>query len=62
MPSPEYRKSAHAPPSPTAIARRKVWRYAASITATLTGPIGTPVAAPARTPIKMNISTEVPVL
>jgi hypothetical protein len=47
---------------PTAIARRSVWRYAASITATLTGPIGTPVRAPAATPKSMNISTEAPVL
>src|SRR5258706_15444195 len=47
---------------PTAIARRNEWRYAASITATLTGPIGTPVSAPARMPITRNISTVPPVL
>src|SRR5579862_2616437 len=61
-PSAEYRPSPHAPPRPTAIARRNVWRYAASMTATLTGPIGTPVSAPAATPITRNISTVAPVL
>ena len=47
-------------PVVTAIARRSVWRYAASITATFAGPIGTPVRAPAATPISRNISTAPP--
>jgi L-ascorbate metabolism protein UlaG (beta-lactamase superfamily) len=55
--APENTKSPIAPPSPTAMPRRSVCRYAASITATFTGPIGTPVSAPMAAPMRKYDST-----
>src|SRR5436190_23967372 len=57
MPAHAYRPSAIAPPSPTMMARRKSWRYAASMTATFETPIGKHVPSPTAKPMARKVNT-----